>query len=125
MNLSYQQLLELSEKGASIHVHLGASGGDAPSPAPDDPPSDAPATILIQMTAHEAFKQPSDYNKKGKPIMDKTIPGFRAEEGDIFQVYVEPVVADGGAKYWRIWKGQDGDISMRDWHVSLTRSQRL
>jgi hypothetical protein len=125
MNLSYEQLLELSEKGANIHVHLGASGSDAQDPLPDQPPNDDPPTMLIQMLAREAFKQPSDYNKKGKPIMDKTIPGFRAEEGDIFQVHVEPVVADGGAKYWRIWKGEDGDISMRDWHVSLTRSKRL
>lgn len=125
MNLTYQQLLELSDKGASIHVHLGEFGDDTQAPPPDAPPNDNPATLLIQMQAREAFKQPSDYNKKGKPIMDKTIPGFRAEEGDIFQVHVQPVIADGGAKYWRIWKGQNGDISMRDWHVSQTRSQPL
>ncbi|MEK6222934.1 MAG: hypothetical protein N2D54_11870 [Chloroflexota bacterium] len=126
MNLTYEQLLELSEKGANIHVHLNGSqsddgGGDD---LPDDESKDPP-TLLIQMLEKEAFKKPSDYNKKGKPIMDKTIPGFRAEAGDIFQVYVEPLVADGSAKYWRIWNGEDGDISMRDWHVSLTRSQRI
>lgn len=125
MILTYDQLLELSEKGANIHVHLGASGDDTQDPPPDRPPNDGPSTLLIQMLAREAFKQPSDYNKKGKPIMDKTIRGFRAEKGDIFQVYVEPVVADGAAKYWRIWRGQDGDVSMRDWHVSQSRSQRL
>lgn len=125
MILDFEQLIQLAEQGAHIHVHLGNQSDNmnpTPIPAPD---SEVPDTLLIKMTSGEAFKKPSDNNKKGKPIMDETIPGFRAEVGDIYQVYVEPIVADGAAKYWRIWNGEDGDISMRDWHVSLTRSQRI
>ena len=124
MKLDYEQLMELAEKGAHIHVHCGEGDEAGSSPLPP-PENNDQHTLLIKMTVKEAFKKPSDYNKVGKPIMDKTIPGFRAEPGDIFQVYVEPIVADGAAKYWRIWQGEDGDISMRDWHVSLTRTIRI
>ncbi len=102
--LNYEQLQELAGQGAHIHVTISLDNGDQTPPDDDGPGSQDPATLLIQMLQREAFKQPSSYNKKGKPIMEKTVPGFRAEVGDIFQVYVVPIVADGGGKYWRIWK---------------------
>lgn len=49
MDLSYEQLLELSEKGANIHVHLGGEAGGGPPPDNgngDPPPGDEPQWIV-------------------------------------------------------------------------------
>jgi len=123
MKLTFEQLRKIVELGTNVHLYLDVESAELESPQDDS--NNFPDTKLIRMIEREAFKKPADYNNAGKPIMEKTIPGFRAEVGDIFQVYVEPVIADGGSRYWRIWRGEDGDISMRDWHVSVTRTENL
>ena len=61
MDLTYEQLLELSERGANIHVYLGEAmlppddpppdnGDDPPDNGDDDPPDD-PAQYVISSRA--------------------------------------------------------------------------
>ncbi len=101
----------------NIDIHIG---GDAPALPPDDGGNDdngggvvqKPDTVLVVMIKAEAYKYPKDYNAKGKPIMDNTYKtGFRAEVGDTLEVYFPSIQADGGARYFRVWRDQKGQIA--------------
>jgi hypothetical protein len=116
---SIAELKELSEAGVIVSIHLDISnvrvaddndggtgdggGGGGGVLKPD--------TILVVMTQKEAYKHPVEHNAKGKPIMDNVYrEGFRAEEGEILQVYFPANLADGGGRYYRVWRDEKGMI---------------
>ena len=106
----------------------GSDGGDDDGSGDDGGDSnDAPETRLIEMERDEAFKMPSGYDgggtaETGKPIMDKTIVGFKALAGQRFLVETNTVVASGGAVYHKIWIGENDNVAPRGWHVAKDRS---
>ncbi|MDH5508403.1 MAG: hypothetical protein OEZ02_14370 [Anaerolineae bacterium] len=125
IELTPEQINQLIESGNfHLHQHVYAAGSQPQPPtipAPGEPQK--PDTWLVQMTQKEAYKSPSGYNDAGNPILDKTIVGFRAEEGDILEVETEKIMADGGALYWRIWRGENDNSEMRGWYVSVSRTR--
>jgi hypothetical protein len=67
MNLTYEQLLELSAKGANIHVHLGGgAGGEPPPDNGDGPPPDDPAQYVISSRTGKGPRLYSPYQRNGK-----------------------------------------------------------
>ena len=79
---------------------------------PNEGGKSAPDTILVEMLDKESFKFARSFNKSGFPIMDTYEIGFRADQGDRLQVVVPAIRADGGARYYRVWKTQDERINV-------------
>lgn len=123
------EIINAVPEGTNLRIDISVFDGmsapsdpDLPSPPTDpvdpvDPPEPDPDTGLVQVTNGRAVIKPVGYDEAGKPIMEKTIIGFRVEEGDILQVETPPVIASGGAKFYCIWKGAYDDVTRRGWYV--------
>lgn len=123
MNLTYEQLLELSAKGASIHVHFGGAPSDDTPPdngGGDPPPTNPPVIYGKGNGIKRRLKLWTPYNHngvlqkngKGKMIMLEasnleTGAQLSITNSDEFLIVNGVDDADSGGNhsaYWRITK---------------------
>ena len=103
------------------HVH-GIAYSEDPTEPPTVPPveppvSDKPDTIVVRVKARHKFFKSTYNNARGKPVMDHSVIGFRAEVNEKYEVEVPPIEADGGSAWYKIWQGENGNTKPRGWYI--------
>ena len=124
-----QDIIDMEKTEVNVNFSIAVEVGDDVIVIPPDddppvePPEEPPITRLVEMTAKEQYKKPVGTDASGKPIMEGGIVGFRAEIGDRFLVEIPAVEASGGAKYYKVWIGENEDKSARGWYIAKDKTK--
>jgi len=119
-----KSLIDLLPLGVDISILIGTPGS-GPVPDPEPEPEPETATHLVEIIDTEAFKEVDYYNNKGKPVMKSVRVGWKTTIGDRYAVEVEPIIGDGAVKYWRIWRGEDDDLSVFGCYISVHKTRTI
>lgn len=102
-----KELMDLiTEHGSQLNLHIHLYPESQVIIDPVDPPvEEKPPTIVVAMTAKDAFKAIDYYNDSGFPVMKNVQVGWRAETGERFEVEADFIMGNGGVRFWKLWQG--------------------